>query len=71
MRGAGRQRGRMLCLPEPPQIIEQIARGALEPFVEGISCASNRRYGSRRIVVSGDIPHQVELSAPPLRHHGH
>lgn len=71
MRGAGRQRGRMLCLPEPPQIIEQIARGALETFVEDTSCASNRRYGSRRIVVSSDIPHQVELSAPPLRHHGH
>lgn len=38
MRGAGRQQRR-------------IAREALEPFVEDVFYASNRRYGSRRIVV--------------------
>ena len=51
MRGAGRRQGRILCLPEPSQVIEAIAREALEPFVEDIFYASNRRYGSRRIVV--------------------
>ena len=67
----GVSRGGYYAFLNRPKSSRQIAREALEPFVEDISCASNRRYGSRRIVVSGDIPHQVELSAPPLRHCGH
>lgn len=34
-----------------PKSSRQIAREALEPFVEDIFYANNRRYGSRRIVV--------------------
>lgn len=49
--GAGRQQRRILCLPERPKSSRQIAREALEPFVEDIFYANNRRYGSRRIVV--------------------
>ena len=34
-----------------PKSSRRIAREALEPFVEDIFYASNRRYGSRRVVV--------------------
>lgn len=51
-RGAlGVSRGGYYAFPNRPKSSRQIAREALEPFVEDISCASNRRYGSRRIVV--------------------
>ena len=38
-------------LSKTPKSSRQIAREALEPFVEDIFYANNRRYGSRRIVV--------------------
>ena len=47
--GAGR--GGYHAFLNRPESSRRIARGAPEPFVEDIYCASNRRYGSRRIVV--------------------
>lgn len=44
-------RGGCYAFLNRPKSSRQIAREAQEPFVEDISCASNRRYGSRRIVV--------------------
>lgn len=67
----GVSRGGYYAFPNRPKSSRQIAREVLEPFVEDIFYANNRRYGSRRIVVSDDIPHQVELSAPPLHHRAH
>ena len=47
----GVSRGGYYAFLNRPKSSRQIAREALEPFVEDIFCASNRRYGSRRIVV--------------------
>lgn len=47
--GAGR--GGYHAFPNRPKSSRQIAREALEPFVEDILCADNRRYGPGRIVV--------------------
>lgn len=47
----GVSRGGYYAFPNRPKSSRQIAREALEPFVEDIFYASNRRYGSRRIVV--------------------
>ena len=47
--GAGR--GGYHAFLNRPKSSRQIAREALEPFVEGILCADNRRYGPGRIVV--------------------
>ena len=47
----GVSRGGYYAFLNRPKSSRQIAREALEPFVQDISCASNRRYGSRRIVV--------------------
>ena len=47
----GVSRGGYHAFLNRPRSSRQIAREALEPFVEDIFCASNRRYGSRRIVV--------------------
>ena len=47
----GVSRGGCYAFLNRPKSSRQIAREALEPFVEGIFYASNRRYGSRRIVV--------------------
>ena len=47
----GVSRGGYYAFLNRPKSSRQIAREALEPFVEDIFCANNRRYGSRRIVV--------------------
>ena len=47
----GVSRGGYYAFLNRPKSSRQIAREALEPFVEDIFYASNRRYGSRRIVV--------------------
>lgn len=47
--GAGR--GGYYAFLNRPKSSRQIAREALEPFVEDIFYANNRRYGLRRIVV--------------------
>lgn len=47
----GISRGGYYAFLNRPKLSRQIAREALEPFVEDIFYASNRRYGSRRIVV--------------------
>lgn len=47
----GVSRGGCYAFLNRPKSSRQIAREALEPFVEGIFYANNRRYGSRRIVV--------------------
>lgn len=47
----GVSRGGYYALLNRPKSSRQIAREALEPFVEDIFYASNRRYGSRRIVI--------------------
>lgn len=47
--GAGR--GGCYAFLKRPKSSRQIAREALGPFVEDIYCASNRRYGLRRVVV--------------------
>lgn len=47
--GAGR--GGYHAFLNRPKSSRQIAREALEPFVEDILCADNRRYGPGRIVV--------------------
>ena len=48
----GVSRGGYYAFLNRPKSSRQIAREALEPFVEGIFYANNRRYGSRRIVVA-------------------
>lgn len=47
--GAGR--GGYYAFLNRPKSSRRIAREALEPFVEDILCADNRRYGPGRIVV--------------------
>lgn len=47
----GVSRGGYYAFLNRPKSSRQIAREALEPFVEDIFYANNRRYGSRRIVV--------------------
>ena len=47
----GVSRGGCYAFPNRPKSSRRIARGALGPFVEDIFCASNRRCGSRRIVI--------------------
>ena len=47
----GVSRGGCYAFLNRPKSSRRIAREALEPFVEDIFYASNRRYGSRRIVV--------------------
>ena len=47
----GVSRGGYHAFLNRPKSSRQIAREALEPFVEDIFYANNRRYGSRRIVV--------------------
>ena len=47
----GVNRGGYYAFLNRPKSSRQIAREALEPFVEDIFYANNRRYGSRRIVV--------------------
>ena len=47
----GVSRGGYYAFLNRPKPSRQRAREALEPFVEDIFCANNRRYGSRRIVV--------------------
>lgn len=47
----GVSRGGYHAFLNRPKSSRQIAREALEPFVEDVFYASNRRYGSRRIVV--------------------
>lgn len=47
----GVSRGGYYAFLNRPKSSRQIAREALEPFVEGIFYANNRRYGSRQIVV--------------------
>ena len=47
----GVSRGGYYAFLNRPKSSRQIAREELEPFVEDIFYASNRRYGSRRIVV--------------------
>ena len=47
----GVSRGGYYAFLNRPKSSRQIAREALEPFVEDIFYANNRRYGSGRIVV--------------------
>ena len=47
----GASRGGCYAILNRPKSSRQIAREALEPFVEDTFYANNRRYGSRRIVV--------------------
>lgn len=47
----GVSRGGYHAFLNRPKSSRQIARETLEPLVEDIFCANNRRYGSRRIVV--------------------
>ena len=51
MRGAGRQQGRILCLPEPPQIIEADSPRGAGAVRRGHLLRQQSQYGSRRIVV--------------------
>lgn len=51
MRAAGVSRGGYYTFLNRPKSSKQIAREALEPFVEDVFYASNRRCESRRIVV--------------------
>lgn len=47
----GASRGGYHAFLNRPKSSGQMAHEALEPFVEGILCADNRRYGPGRIVV--------------------
>ena len=51
MRGAGRQQGRILCLPEPSQTIETDSPRGAGAVRRGHPLRQQPQYGSRRIVV--------------------